>query len=91
VPFNESYAGVDDMAKKLHIGTSPLTGTIFAGTVLKDGMTWGAGKQDVTIEALVAVAEHAIHFGEKTGKAIEITKADGTPEYRISVAKLTTR
>lgn len=27
------------MKKKLHIGTSTLTNTIFAGGVLKDGMT----------------------------------------------------
>jgi hypothetical protein len=74
-----------EMKKKLHIAASPLTGTIFAGTVLKDEMTWGANKQDVTIEALVAVAEHAIKFG----RPVEITKADGTPEYRITVEKLT--
>ena len=71
--------------KKLHIATSPLTGTIFCGTVLKDGRTWGAGKQDVTIEALVAVAEHAINFG----KPVEISKASGEIQYRITVEKLT--
>lgn|GEM_PF-2394198 len=71
--------------KKLHIAASPLTGIIFAGTVLKDGMTWGANKQDVTIEALVAVAEHTLKFG----KPVEISKEDGTPEYRITVEKLT--
>jgi len=70
--------------KKLHIAASPLTGTIFAGTVLKDGMTWGSNKQDVTIAALVAVAEHTIKFGNP----VEITKADGTIEYRITVDKL---
>ena len=73
--------------KKLHIATSPLTGTIFAGTILKDGRTWGTNKQDLTIEALVAVAKHAVHFGEKTGKAIEITDSDGNLEYTISVRK----
>lgn len=69
------------MGKKLHVGCSPLTGTIFAGTVLKDGRTWGAGKSDVTIEALVAVAEHAAHFG----RPVEITGPDGKLEYRITV------
>ena len=73
--------------KKLHIATSPLTGTIFAGAILKDGRTWGSNKQDLTIEALVAVAEHAIHFGEMTGKAIEITDPDGNLEYTIRVSK----
>lgn len=69
------------MSKKMHVGCSPMTGTIFAGTVLKDGCTWGTGKQDVTLEALVAVAEHAAHFG----RPVEITGPDGKLEYRITV------
>lgn len=72
------------MNKKLHIAASPLTGVIFAGNVLKDGRTWGANKKDVTIEALVAVAEHTLLFG----KPVEISRADGTPEFRITVEKL---
>ena len=70
--------------KKLHIGASPLTGTIFAGTLLKDQRTWSANKQDVTLDALVAVAEHAIKFG----KPIQITDAESVPLYRITVEKL---
>lgn len=66
---------------KLHIGTSPLTGTIYAGTTLKNG-TWAANKQDVTLEAIVAVAQHALKFG----KPVEIT-CDGKLEYRITVEK----
>lgn len=73
--------------KRLHIATSPLTGTIFCGSVLKDGRTWSANKKDLTIEALIAVAEHAVHFGEKTGKAVEIRRPDGTLEYTIKVSK----
>lgn len=68
----------------LHVATSPLTGTIFAGKVLKDGRTWAANKKDVTIECLVAVAEHALKFG----KPVEITTAEGVPEFRITVEKL---
>jgi len=70
--------------KNLHVAISPITNTIYAGSVLKDGRTWGANKKDVTIEALVAVAEHVL----KRGKSVEISKADGTPEYRITVEKL---
>lgn len=70
--------------KKLHVAVSPLTNTIFAGTVLKDGRTWGSGKQDVTIEALVAVAQHTVSFG----KPVVISKADGTPEFEITVRRL---
>lgn len=69
------------MNRKIHVGCSPLTGTIFAGIVLKDGRTWGTGKQDVTIDALVAVAEHATKFG----RPVEITGPDGKLEYRITV------
>jgi len=72
------------MSKNLHVAASPLTGTIFAGTVLKDGRTWSANKTDVTVEALVAVAEHTLRFGEP----VEISKADGTPEFRITVERL---
>jgi hypothetical protein len=48
------------MSKKLHVATSPLSNTIFAGTVLKDGCTWSASKQEVTTDALVAVADHVL-------------------------------
>lgn len=86
VGFNELLAvntanPESTMSKKLHVGCSPLTGTIFAGNVLKDGRTWGAGKQDVTLAALVAVAEHATNFG----KPVEITGPDGKLVYRITV------
>lgn len=69
--------------KKLHIAASPLTGTIFVGTML-NSVIWAADKQDLTIEALVAVAEHGLKFG----RPIEISKADGTPEFRITVERL---
>lgn len=74
--------------RDLHIGTSPLTGTIFCGSVLKDGRTWAANKQDKTVEALVAVAEHGLHFKAMAGEDILISKPDGTPEYRIMVERL---
>lgn len=69
--------------KKLHIACSPLTGTIFAGSILKGG-TWASGKQDLTIEALIAVAEHGLRFG----KPIEISDGEGRPLYRITVEYL---
>lgn len=70
--------------KKIHVGTSPLSNKIFAGHLLKDGMTWAKNKQDVTIDALVAVAEHTLNFGEP----VVISKADGTPEFKITVERL---
>lgn len=74
--------------KELHIAASPLTGTIFCGHVLKDNRTWGANKQDKTIEALVAVAEHALHFKKLHGEDIIVSKADGTPAFKITVERL---
>jgi hypothetical protein len=71
------------MSKNLHIAVSPLSGTIFAGNVLESGV-WGKNKKDVTISALVAVAQHVIEFGAP----VEISKKDGTLEYRITVEKL---
>ena len=70
--------------RHLHIATSPLTGTIFCGTVLKDGRTWATGKQDKTLEALVAVAEHVLQFG----RPVEISRVDGKLEYRITVERI---
>ena len=69
------------MMKKMHIATSPLTGTIFCGTLLKNG-TWGAGKQDLTLEAIVAVAEHGLKFGKPI-----VISSDGKPKYKITVEK----
>lgn len=70
--------------KKLHVAVSPISNEIFVGTVLKDGRTWGANKQAVTIECLVATAQHVKRFG----KPVVISKADGMPEYKITVEKL---
>ena len=67
--------------KNLRVGCGAF-GTIFAGKLLRDGRTWGAGKQDVTIDALVAVAQHVIKFG----KPVEISgSGGGAVEYRITV------
>jgi hypothetical protein len=69
------------MAKKIRIATSPLTNTIFAGDIKRPG-EWKAGKQDVTMDCLNAVAEHAKNFG----KPIEVTDEDtGNLIYRIIV------
>ena len=70
------------MKKKIRVAVSPLTNTIYAGTILKDGQTWGADKQDVTFDALVAVAEHVVEYG----KPVEIS-LQGNLLYRITVYK----
>ena len=68
--------------KQLHVGTSMISGTIYAGAVLQSGRRWAANKQDVTLDALVAVAQHVVRFGEP----VEITDAKtGALQYRITV------
>jgi len=69
--------------KKLHVGTSPLTNRIFAGHVLKDGMTWAANKTDVTGAACGAVCEHVL----ANGGPVMVTR-NGTPKYEITVRDL---
>jgi len=66
-----------------HIGTSPLTNRIFAGNVLKDGMTWSANKLDVTGKACGAVCEHVIANGEPV-----IVMCNGKPKYEITVREI---
>lgn len=69
--------------RKLHIGTSPLTNRIYAGHVLKDGRTWGEGKQDVTGPACGAVAEHVL-----AANGSVVVTCNGTPKYEITVRDL---
>jgi len=69
--------------KKIHVANSPLTGNIYAGTLLKS-QRWGADKTDVTVLALVAVAEHTL----KNDGAVVISTEDGRPVYEINVKKL---
>lgn len=69
--------------KKIHIATSPLTGTIFAGTILKHG-TWAAGKQDVTDAAISAVADHIL----KNGGTVVLANESGQPEYEMTINKV---
>lgn len=69
--------------RKLHVGTSPLTNRIYAGHVLKDGATWGEGKQDVTGNACAAVAQHVL-----ANEGPVVVSCNGIPKYEISVREL---
>ena len=69
--------------KSLHVGVSPLTNRIFCGSVLKDGMTWGANKTDVTGAACGAVAEHVIANQEPVTVTV-----NGVPKFKITVEPL---
>ena len=49
---------------KIRIGCSPISGTIYAGSVSTTGL-WGKNKVDVTDEAIRSVAESLLHTDEK--------------------------
>ncbi len=70
--------------KQLKVATSPLTGKIYAGTTIKNGSMFGANKQDVTMDCLIATIEHCLKFGS----TVQITKPDGTVDFEIDVKDL---
>ncbi len=70
--------------KKLTIGNSPLTNTIYGGTLLKDGRTWSASRQDVTIDALSAVIEHCMTFQDRND-GDKVALSAGDTKYVLSV------
>ncbi len=62
--------------KNFKVGCSPLTSTLYAGNVLKNG-NWGNVKHDVTDTAVIAVAQHLLQLNQKMqfnyqGKEYEI-------------------
>lgn len=67
------------MAKKLHVGCSPLSKTIYAGSLGKDGRTWLADQTDVTNAAIGAVIEH---IGAGHVLTVDL---NGKPAFEIEV------
>ena len=65
----------------IRIARSHLTNKIYAGKVNTKTHMWKPNKSDVTLDALVAVAEHVSKFG----KPVVISLEDGTPEFEITV------
>jgi len=70
---------------RLRIAIGPLTGSIFAGYVNKNGTRW-TQKRDMTHEMLGAVVEHALHRGAESGR-IEVSK-DGKPFATLLVQRV---
>ncbi len=75
------------MKNKTHIGCSPITGEIFAGKLIANGTMWRAGKQNVTNEALNAVASSILI----TNKAMQFTSAIDGETYILQVVKAKTK
>ena len=72
------------MSKKIIVAASPLTGKIYAGHTIKNDRMWGANKQEVTMDCLIATIEHCLKFGS----TVQITKPDGTVDFEIDVRDL---
>lgn len=68
---------------KIFIAHSPLGNSIFAGGLVKNNTMWASNKTNVTIDAIVAVAQHVVQFGGP----VVISREDGSPEYKITVEK----
>ena len=75
------------MLPLLHLGVGPLTGRVYVGKLLKDGMTWAAGKQDVTADFLAAVVEK---FGPGKGEteSVHIITGPNAPTFRVTVERV---
>jgi len=69
-------------AKKFHVGCSPLTGTVYAGTLDKTGQCWSS-KQDVTNAAVGAVCEHVM-----LNKGEVKVSLNGKPKFKITVEEI---
>lgn len=68
---------------KLVVSVSPLSNRIIAGSLLKNGYTYGANKTDVTEEAVASVALHL----QKANQTFEFTLRDGNT-YQLKVEKV---
>jgi len=78
----------DDMKttrKSIAVGTSPINGEIFAGTLMKDGVSWSENKTEVTMQALYAVAEHISRFKEDSSV---ILTHGGKQKFKLTVESL---
>lgn len=67
---------------RLVVGMAALSRRIFVGRLLKDGVTWREGKQDVTSDVLKAIVDFVT-----PGFEVDVT-VDGKPKYRIRVTEI---
>lgn len=67
--------------RKITIGNSPITKTIFAGHLNSKGNLW-SDKQDLTIDVLMATVNHCLKWGNQ-----EIKDENGSQEFLITVCR----
>lgn len=69
------------------IATNNCTNRIYAGKTLKYGI-FGKDKQDVTIDALYAVADHVLNYKKPVVLSVEGEDGVAIPKYKITVEYL---
>lgn len=67
------------MSKKLTLGMSPLTRTIYTGSLLKCGKVWAANQTDVTQEFMGLIKEYVGVNNEMT------VTSGGVPQFVVRV------
>lgn len=72
---------------KYTVACSALTGTIFAGRPNKAKTAFLADKEDVTMECIGAVLDHALMWKARSGKHLEIYSDNG-PSYRMILEEI---
>lgn len=70
--------------KAIKVAASPLTGKIYAGSLIKNNTMWGVNKQDVTMDCLIATIEHCLKFGD----TVQIVNSNGDVDFEIEVKDL---
>jgi len=68
--------------RKIVIGSSSITETIYAGYLNSKGTIW-VDKQDCTIDVLMATVNHCLKWGNQ-----EIKDENGSREFLITVTDL---
>ena len=71
------------MAKKLHLGRSPITNDIFVGSLIENGKVWGANKTKITADAIFMVLDHAIEYEKRSGEKLHVTAGNKKWTYNI--------
>ena len=73
--------------REIRLGVSPLTETVYAGKLLKDGITWAPGKQDVTSDFIKCVLDKFGPHVDAPGCECEIQTSGGDVDFVITVTR----
>lgn len=74
--------------KKLVLGVSPLTGTVYAGTTICSGTIWSNDKQDVTKEFINCILEKYAPKGDDKESSFMFEDINNNPIYKMTITKV---